>query len=75
VLDATPTIPEVWTSRAVGLETVRAFLADVTPEQLDGSRASFGQTFTVLGAIQIVIFEEWAHHVYATRDLTALESP
>jgi hypothetical protein len=30
--------------------------------------------FLVIGALQAVVFEEWAHHEYATRDLTTLEA-
>ena len=30
--------------------------------------------FSVAGALQTVLFEEWAHHLYATRDLARLEA-
>ena len=47
----------------------------VTLAELDRRCTRFDGQFTVLGAVQNVIFEEWAHHVYATRDLARLPVP
>jgi len=73
-LGATPTFTEVCAQRTANFDEVRRFVAVVTPDELDRPCERFGQTFPVLGALQVVIFEEWAHHVYATRDLTMFES-
>jgi DinB superfamily len=68
-VDAHPTLDEVLAVRDECRATVRELLAGATPEDL----AREGQNgFTVLGAVQVVMFEEWAHHEYATRDLAKL---
>jgi DinB superfamily len=68
-VDAHPTLDEMLAVRDECRATVRELLAGATPEDL----AREGQNgFTVLGAVQVVMFEEWAHHEYATRDLAKL---
>jgi hypothetical protein len=47
----------------------RDTIAHTSVHDLDRTCKPFGGQFTVLGAFQNVIFEEWAHHVYAVRDL------
>jgi hypothetical protein len=71
-LDAHPSVDEVLAIRDERRATVRDLLAGATPDDL----AREGQNgFTVLGAVQVVMFEEWAHHEYATRDLAKLDGP
>lgn len=65
---ADPSLDEVLAVREERAADVRAFLADLPAPALDEERGRF----TVLGAVQIVVFEEWAHHRYAVRDLAVL---
>jgi hypothetical protein len=66
-IDADPTVEEVLILRrqrqtmVAGAITSIADLAQPCHAHLAG--------FSVLGAIQVVLFEEWAHHSFATRDL------
>lgn len=72
-IDTQPSFDEVLHSRKERQVIVADLLLQVTASQLDYLCSSRGGTFTVLGAVQNVIFEEWAHHQYAVRDLVALE--
>jgi hypothetical protein len=68
-LDARPSLAEVLDSRGQRMGEVRGAIAETPLVGLDRRCAGAGGQFTVLGAFQNVIFEEWAHHYYATRDL------
>ena len=72
-LDAHPSLTEVLASRASRMAEVRGVLSHLSSEDLNRVCTTLGSQFTVLGALQNVIFEEWAHHEYATRDLAALD--
>jgi hypothetical protein len=71
-LDAQPSIDEVLAARARGMALARHTIADVDAAGLDRTCAGYDGKFIVLGAFQNVIFEEWAHHVFAGRDLAEL---
>ena len=47
-------------------------LSHTTLDELDRRCGPRDSQFTVLGAFQNVIFEEWAHNYYAARDLQVL---
>ena len=73
-VDAHPSLDEVLGVLDERRAQVAQLLARLTP---DGSgsqpaRRASGQ-FQVVGALQVVLFETWAHHQYATRDLAILE--
>src|SRR5262249_15889798 len=72
--DAAPTLEEVLAARATRVPFVRDVLAGIDVAELDRPCSAFDGRFTVLGTIQVVIFEEWAHHQYITRDLAVLTS-
>jgi DinB superfamily/Pentapeptide repeats (8 copies) len=76
---ADPTFDEVLTARADRQAVVRNLIAGITAEELarrcDQNPAPGYPPDTqhvVLDCIHIVIDEEWAHHLYAVRDLDAL---
>jgi len=71
-LDARPPLADVLDLRTRRIAEVRVMLTHTTLRELDRCCSRFEGRFTVLGAFQNVIFEEWAHHFYATRDLTSL---
>jgi len=71
-LDARPTIEQVVRVRESRTNEVRDALSGTGVDDLARKCSRFDGRFTVLGAFQIVIFEEWAHHYYAARDLAAL---
>jgi hypothetical protein len=71
-LDAQPSFLSVADSRQRAMGEVRELLDLVTADDLDRPLSRFDGQFSVLGAVQNVIFEEWAHNVYATRDLAVL---
>jgi DinB superfamily len=71
-LDARPSLADVLDVRAHRIVEVRAILTHTTLGELDRRCSRFDGRFTVLGAFQNVIFEEWAHHYYAIRDLVSL---
>jgi hypothetical protein len=50
----------------------RNLLTGLDSADLDRACTPLDGRFTVLGALQNVIFEEWAHHQYAIRDLAVL---
>ena len=71
-LDARPSLTDVPDTRSRRMAEARDAIAHAPVDALNRLCARFGGQFTVLGAFQNVIFEEWAHHLYATRDLAAL---
>ena len=71
-LDARPSLSHVLDTRSRRMAETRDAIARAPVDGLDRLCGRFGGQFTVLGAFQNVIFEEWAHHYYATRDLAAL---
>jgi hypothetical protein len=71
-LDARPSLAHVLDVRSRDMAEARDAIAHVSLDGLDRLCAGFGGQFTVLGAFQNVIFEEWAHHYYAVRDLASL---
>jgi hypothetical protein len=71
-LEARPSFTHVLDTRASRMAEARDAIAGSTVDGLNQVRPGFGGQFTVLGAFQNVIFEEWAHHVYAVRDLASL---
>ena len=72
-LDARPRLDEVLPVRQERVEHVRQVLGRLTPGELRRRCARRGGRFLVVGALQTVVFEEWAHHEYAIRDLAHLE--
>ncbi len=72
-VDARPRLDEVLAVRRRRVQDVSRVVAGLTPDALRRTCAPRDGTFTVVGALQTVQFEEWAHHQYATRDLTSLE--
>jgi len=70
--DARPSLTSVLVARHRRLVEVRDVIAETTLDGLDRCCAAFDGQFTVLGAFQNVIFEEWAHQYYATKDLASL---
>ena len=72
-LGARPSLNEVLVLRGQRIARVRTTIRETASSALDQPLARFGGQFTVLGAFQNVIFEEWAHHYYATRDLNLTE--
>jgi hypothetical protein len=71
---ARPAVDTVLRVRADRLTHVRETITRLTDDDLARRSAKRFGSFTVLGALQNVIFEEWAHHEYAARDLAQLES-
>ncbi|MCM3660383.1 DinB family protein [Georgenia satyanarayanai] len=70
-----PAFEEVLEARADRQTLVRAYLDDVTAEELAAPRRNphapdHGET--VLSCLRTIIEEEWEHHRYAVRDLDAL---
>jgi hypothetical protein len=71
-LDARPSLTQVLDTRSSRMTEARDAIAHTPVDGLDRLCGRFGGEFTVLGAFQNVIFEEWAHHYYAIRDLASL---
>ncbi len=71
-LAARPSLTHTLRVRNDRMTIVRETLGRTTEHALDQHCAGWAAEFTILGAFQNVIFEEWAHHYYATRDLTML---
>jgi hypothetical protein len=71
-LDARPSLAHVLDTRGRRMTEARDAIAHTPADGLDRRCGGFGGKFTVLGAFQNVIFEEWAHHGYAARDLASL---
>jgi hypothetical protein len=72
-VDARPTLDEVVALLANRRAQVERVLAGLTPEGLDRVCESSRGPFQVVAALQVVLFETWAHHQFATRDLAVLE--
>jgi len=72
-VDARPTLDEVVALHADRRAQVELVLDGLTPEGLDRTCTSSRGPFQVVAALQVVLFETWAHHQYATRDLAAIE--
>jgi hypothetical protein len=70
--EARPALDEVLTVREERVDRVRRVLSAVDPAGLERRCARRGGRYAVVGALQTVVFEEWAHHEYATRDLRQL---
>ena len=75
--DARPSLAQALDSRGVRMAEVRGAIASTSIAStslvgFDRKCARFDSQFAVLGAFQNVIFEDWAHHYYATRDLALL---
>jgi DinB superfamily/Pentapeptide repeats (8 copies) len=72
-----PSYAEVLEVRAGHVARVRAFLAAVTPDELDGARAnpwSPEHPETVRSCLHTILEEEWEHHRYAVRDLDTIDT-
>ncbi len=79
--DADPTFEEVVDAREGRLGVVRGLLESITADELarrceENPSAGYPPetTSTVLECVHVVIDEEWAHHLYAVRDLEKLTS-
>ncbi|WP_347354726.1 DinB family protein [Intrasporangium sp.] len=78
---AHPTLPEVRAVREAQAAEIGAYLADLLDEDLEkpGARTSEPgwpvdpSDETVLGCLQILLDEEWAHHQFCVRDLGRLD--
>lgn len=73
-LDATPTLDEALEVREQRRLVVRQVIAEQTDETLLRTCAPREGRFQVVGAIQVVLHEEWAHLQFAERDLAVLEA-
>lgn len=69
-VDAKPLLDEVLAVRHDRIGQVEATIAAFTDAELLEPTA---ESWPRLGAFQVVLVEEWAHHWFATRDLAALE--
>ena len=76
--DARPSYPEVLELRADRAAHVRAFLADVTAEQLAGECAGplweHGERLSVRRCLWVIVNEECEHLRFAERDLDLIEA-
>jgi len=70
--DARPALDEVLAVRRERVHRVRSVLGTVDAAALERRCARREGRYAVVGALQTVLFEEWAHHEYATRDLRRL---
>jgi len=71
-LEARPSLAHVLDVRGSRMAEARDAMAQTSVAGLDRLCVRFDGQFSVLGAFQNVIFEEWAHHRYAIRDLASL---
>lgn len=71
-LDARPSLDAAVAARHRAATRVRDLLLQIDGGDLERACTPLNGEFSVLGALQNVIFEEWAHHQYATRDLEVL---
>jgi hypothetical protein len=77
---AAPTLEEILEVRAERIADLRAYLADVTQEELDRVRGPNpapgwpppGER-TAVQSLQVIFSDEWAHVQFANRDLALLE--
>jgi len=77
---AAPTLDEILAVRAERIADLRAYLADVTQEELDrvrGPNTAIGcpppAARTALKCLQVIFSDQWAHVQFANRDLAVLE--
>jgi uncharacterized protein YjbI with pentapeptide repeats len=77
---ATPTFAEVMEVRQGRLAQVRAFLADLSDEDLEQPRGPNHapgwpppSARAIVLCLHVLFNEEWAHHQFATRDLARLD--
>ena len=73
----TPPYADVVEVRAERVAMVRDYLAAVTTDQLDATRANPWapqEQETIRSCLHVILEEEWEHHRYAVRDLAAIES-
>ena len=73
----TPSYAEVLEVRAARVAMVRDFIAAVTAEELEETRANPwapDHQETVRSCLHVILDEEWEHHRYAVRDLDAIEA-
>ena len=73
----TPSYADVVEVRAERVAMVGDYLAAVTTDQLDATRANPWapqEQETVRSCLHVILEEEWEHHRYAVRDLAAIES-
>jgi hypothetical protein len=71
--DASPSLDEVLAVRAERMTQAERAFRGLTADALARRCAPREGRFTVAGALQTVLFEEWAHEQYATRDLARLD--
>jgi hypothetical protein len=77
---ATPTFDEVLAARAERIADLRAYLADITQEELDRVRGpnpvpgfpAPGER-TATQCLTVIFSDEWAHIQFAHRDLALIE--
>lgn len=79
--DARPSLDEMLALRADRMATVRQVLADLTDEKLAGTTKPVlepgypaSESFPVKRCLRAILNEEWAHRVFAERDLDILSS-
>jgi hypothetical protein len=77
---AAPTLDEILAVRAERIADLRAYLAEVTQEELDrvrGPNSAIGcpppAERTAVQCLQVIFSDEWAHMQFANRDLAILE--
>ncbi|HCU52022.1 MAG TPA: hypothetical protein DGG94_19855 [Micromonosporaceae bacterium] len=77
---AAPTLDEILAVRAGRIADLRAYLAEVTQEELDrvrGPNTAIGcpppAERTAVKCLQVIFSDEWAHVQFANRDLAILE--
>lgn len=73
-LDAAPTLDEVLEVRGHHRTIVRQVIAEQTDGSLSRTCAPREGRFQVVGALQVVVHEEWDHLQFADRDLADLEA-
>ena len=73
----TPPYAEVLKVRAGRFAMVRDYLASASSDQLTATRRNPWapqEQETIRSCLHVLLEEEWEHHRYAVRDLTAIES-
>jgi hypothetical protein len=73
-VDARPSLDETVDVRQTRVDEVGRVVGALSSEELARTCAPREGRFKVVGALQTVMFEEWAHHQYATRDLARVEA-
>ena len=78
---AAPTLGEILAVRAERIADLRAYLAEVTQEELDrvrGPNTAIGcpppARRTAATCLRVIFSDEWAHVQFANRDLAILEA-